>query len=54
VIRVERLQPPYNGTYVVRDTGAKIRGRRIDLYMPNCDEAIRFGRREALVGVVRD
>ena len=29
----------YNGTYWVLDTGAAIRQRRVDLYMPDCAEA---------------
>ncbi|MGE5243031.1 MAG: 3D domain-containing protein [Betaproteobacteria bacterium] len=43
----------YSGIYVVRDTGSAIRGRRIDVYIRNCREAIRFGRRSARVSVLR-
>jgi 3D (Asp-Asp-Asp) domain-containing protein len=49
VIRVERAGR-YDGVYRVLDTGANIRGRRLDLFMRNCREAIRFGRRD--VGVI--
>jgi 3D (Asp-Asp-Asp) domain-containing protein len=52
-IRVSGLAERYNGLYVVRDTGSQIRGHRIDLYIHDCDEAIRFGRRSARVSVVR-
>lgn len=52
-IRVSGLADRYNGLYVVRDTGSKIRGRRIDLYIHDCDEAVRFGRRSVRVSVVR-
>ena len=33
----------YNGTYLVSDTGAGVKGRRIDIYMPSRAEAKRFG-----------
>ena len=52
VIRVSGLERRYNRTYRVMDTGGAIQGRRIDLYMRSCDEAIRFGRRPAVVSVV--
>lgn len=52
VIRVSGLERRYNRTYRVMDTGGAIQGRRIDLYMRSCDEAIRFGRRSAVVSVV--
>jgi len=35
----------YSGTYMVLDTGARIKGRKIDIYMPNRREAMSFGRR---------
>jgi 3D (Asp-Asp-Asp) domain-containing protein len=52
-IRVSGLAERYNGLYVVRDTGSQVRGYRIDLYIHDCDEAIRFGRRSVHVSVVR-
>jgi 3D (Asp-Asp-Asp) domain-containing protein len=51
-ISITGLDERYNGVYVVADTGPKIRGRRVDLYMRNCRDAIRFGRRQAAVSVV--
>jgi 3D (Asp-Asp-Asp) domain-containing protein len=53
-IRLTRLGRPYDGIYIVNDTGARIRGRRIDLYIRDCDEAVRFGRRSAMVSLLRD
>lgn len=53
VIRVAGLSHRYNGTYTVMDTGSKIRGRRLDLYVPDCAEAVRFGRRSGRVFAVR-
>lgn len=35
----------YSGTYVVADTGRKIKGNKIDIWVSKCPEAIRFGRR---------
>ncbi|MBS1820153.1 MAG: 3D domain-containing protein [Acidobacteria bacterium] len=49
VIRVRGLEPRYNRDYHVLDTGKRVRGRQIDVYVADCDEAIRFGRRTALV-----
>jgi 3D (Asp-Asp-Asp) domain-containing protein len=53
VIRLAGLNRRYNGTYTVMDTGARIRGRRLDLYVPDCAEAVRFGRRSGHVFAVR-
>lgn len=35
----------YSGEYLVSDTGGGVKGRRIDIWMPSCAEARRFGRR---------
>ncbi len=53
VIRLAGLERRYNGLYTVTDTGSKIQGRRIDLYIVDCTEAIKFGRRSADVSVLR-
>jgi len=42
----------YSGEYVVGDTGPKVRGRRLDLFIPNRREARRFGRRMVHVRVI--
>lgn len=39
----------YSGTYLVSDTGGKIKGKRLDIWMPSCSEARRFGRRNVQV-----
>ena len=44
---------PYDGTCRVLDTGAPIHKRRLDVYIPCCDAARRFGRRSVHVTVVR-
>ncbi len=40
-------------TFVVADTGAAIKGHRIDIFMPSCHAAKRFGRKPVLVRSVR-
>jgi len=52
-IRLSGLDKRYNRVYTVGDTGSSIRGRRIDLYMRDCREAVAFGRRSATVSVLR-
>ncbi len=39
----------YSGNYLVSDTGGKIKGRRLDIWMASCSEARRFGRRNVTV-----
>lgn len=53
VIRVDGLARRYNREYHVLDTGRSVRGREIDVYMRDCREAVRFGRRPAFVSIVR-
>jgi 3D (Asp-Asp-Asp) domain-containing protein len=43
----------YSGEYTVEDTGAKVGGRRIDLYMPTRAEAKKFGRQRVKVVVLK-
>ena len=42
----------YSGEYLVADTGGAIRGRRIDIWVPNTGEAMRFGRRPVKLTVL--
>src|SRR5213593_1720635 len=51
VIRLTGLDGRYNGTYTVMDTGPKVRGHRLDLYLRDCAEAVRFGRRSGRVAI---
>lgn len=39
----------YSGSYIVADTGGGVRGRKLDIWVPNCSEARRFGRRTVTV-----
>jgi 3D (Asp-Asp-Asp) domain-containing protein len=42
----------YTGTYTVLDTGGRIRGRLIDVYVPTYKEAMQFGRRPVKIKVL--
>jgi 3D (Asp-Asp-Asp) domain-containing protein len=42
----------YTGQYTVTDTGGRIKGRVIDVYLPNYKEAMLFGRRQVKIKVL--
>ena len=43
----------YSGTYTVADTGGRIKGRILDVWVPSCAEARRFGRKSVKVKVIK-
>ncbi|MBI4263819.1 MAG: 3D domain-containing protein [Acidobacteria bacterium] len=43
----------YNGVYTIMDTGPKVQGRLLDVYMWSCHEALAFGRKQVEVAVLR-
>lgn len=53
VVHVVRGATGYEGVYTVMDTGPVVQGRRLDIYIWNCDEALRFGRRSVHLVVLR-
>jgi 3D (Asp-Asp-Asp) domain-containing protein len=53
VLNIAAGDSRYNGVYTVMDTGPKIQGRRLDLYMWSCHEALSFGRKDVQVTVLR-
>ena len=53
VINIAAGDTRYNGVYTVMDTGPKVQGRVLDLYMWSCHEALRFGRKDVQVTVLR-
>jgi 3D (Asp-Asp-Asp) domain-containing protein len=53
VILVASDLSQYNGVYTVMDTGPKVKGRILDIYIWSCFEALDFGRRDVQVTVVR-
>lgn len=42
----------YTGTYTVLDTGSRIKGRVVDVYVPNYRDAREFGRRQVKIKVI--
>jgi 3D (Asp-Asp-Asp) domain-containing protein len=42
----------YTGTYTVSDTGGRIKGRILDVYVPTYKEAVAFGRRQIKIKVL--
>jgi len=53
VIQVDKLGERYDGVYTIMDTGPKVHGRHIDVYMWNCNEALELGRRIMQLTVLR-
>jgi 3D (Asp-Asp-Asp) domain-containing protein len=53
VINVSTGLAKYNGVYTIMDTGPKVQGRIIDLYMWSCHEALAFGRQQIELTVLR-
>jgi 3D (Asp-Asp-Asp) domain-containing protein len=53
VVSVTVPDAKYSGVYTIMDTGPEIQGRDLDLYFSNCEDAIQFGRKNAIVTVVR-
>jgi 3D (Asp-Asp-Asp) domain-containing protein len=53
VLNVTTDAKKYNGIYTVMDTGPKVQGRILDLYMWSCHEALAFGRKQVQVTVLR-
>jgi 3D (Asp-Asp-Asp) domain-containing protein len=51
-VRVVAPGQPYAGVYTVLDTGSKIKGRDLDIFMPSCRAAKRFGKRPVNVRIV--
>ena len=50
--RVRLEAGSYSGEYLVADTGGAVRGRKIDIWVPNTYEAMRFGRRPVKLTVL--
>ncbi len=53
VVQVDAPGARYDGVYTVMDTGPKVQGRHVDLYMWSCHEALRFGRTAIRIVVLR-
>lgn len=48
-----KIYVPGYGWGVARDTGGAIKGRKLDVWLPSCARAIRWGRRSVTITVVR-
>src|SRR5918999_534242 len=53
VIRIDELGEKYDGIYTVMDTGPKVQGRHVDVYLWSCNEALQMGRRPMQLTVLR-
>jgi 3D (Asp-Asp-Asp) domain-containing protein len=53
VVNVSTDNVRYNGVYTIMDTGPRVQGRVLDLYMWSCKEALAFGRKPIQVTVLR-
>lgn len=53
VIRIDELGEKYDGIYTVMDTGPKVQGRHVDVYLWSCNEALQMGRRPMKLTLLR-
>jgi 3D (Asp-Asp-Asp) domain-containing protein len=53
VVRLDSSDTRYDGIYTVMDTGSKVQGRHIDIFLRDCQEATEFGRQSVTVQVLR-
>jgi 3D (Asp-Asp-Asp) domain-containing protein len=53
VVDIDSADARYDGIYTVMDTGPKVQGSRVDLYMWSCYEALDFGRQAVRLAVLR-
>jgi 3D (Asp-Asp-Asp) domain-containing protein len=50
---IQILDGPSSGIYTVMDTGAAVKGRRIDIFIADCARAEKFGAQSLRVRVLR-
>jgi 3D (Asp-Asp-Asp) domain-containing protein len=53
IVQIDGVPDAHRGIYTVLDTGPKVKGRHLDLYIWSCYEALDFGRRPVKVTVLR-
>jgi 3D (Asp-Asp-Asp) domain-containing protein len=53
VIQLDGVPERHKGIYTVLDTGPKVLGKHLDLYVWSCNEALEFGRRAVSITVLR-
>jgi 3D (Asp-Asp-Asp) domain-containing protein len=52
-LRIVAPGEAHDGVYVVTDTGAAVKGREIDIFMPSCARAEAFGRKRVLIRILK-
>jgi 3D (Asp-Asp-Asp) domain-containing protein len=53
VVHIDDGLEAYRGIYTVLDTGPKVQGPHVDLYIWSCFEALAFGKRDVTLTVLR-
>ena len=53
VVNISTRNTKYNGVYTIMDTGPKVQGRHVDIYMWSCNDALAFGRQDIELTVLR-
>jgi 3D (Asp-Asp-Asp) domain-containing protein len=53
VVELSGVPERHRGIYTVLDTGPKVQGKHVDVYMWSCNEALAFGRRPVTLTVLR-
>lgn len=53
VVRITSPLRAYSGTYTVTDTGSKVTGRKVDIFVPSCARARAFGTRVVVIRILR-
>lgn len=53
VLEIDAVDAAHDGLYTVLDTGPELQGRELDIYMWSCHDALRFGRRDVNVTILR-
>jgi 3D (Asp-Asp-Asp) domain-containing protein len=53
IVQLDGLPERYEGIYTVLDTGPKVRGRHVDVYIWSCHDALAFGRRPVKLTILR-
>ncbi len=53
VVNISTGNTKYNGVYTIMDTGPKVQGRHVDIYMWSCNDALAFGRQDIELTVLR-
>jgi 3D (Asp-Asp-Asp) domain-containing protein len=53
VVQIDTSAQKYTGIYTVLDTGTKVQGHHVDLFMHDCGEANRFGKQPVQLTVLR-